>query len=54
MAALTLIAIAAVMACFFWWWRVRTNVSAGLAVVAVAALITIAFFLAGAPHPASN
>ena len=54
MALLTLVAFVAVIACFFWWWRVRITVTGGLAVVALAALIAVVFFLMGAPHPASN
>jgi Ca2+/Na+ antiporter len=54
MAALTLLAIAVVMAGFFLWWRGRVTVTAGLGVVAVAALVAVVVFLIGAPHPAAN
>ena len=54
MAALTLLAMAGVMVCFFLWWRGRVTVTAGLGVVAVAALVAVVVFLMGAPHPASN
>jgi hypothetical protein len=54
MAPLTLVAIAAVMACFFLWWRGRITVTAGLAVIAAATLVAVVFFLVAAPHPAAN
>jgi hypothetical protein len=54
MAALTLFAFIAFMACFFWWWRARTTATGGLAVLALAALVAVAVFLMSAPHPAAN
>ncbi len=54
MAPLTVVAFIAVMACFFWWWRARTRVTGGLAIVALAALAVTVFFLMSAPHPVSN
>lgn len=51
---MTLVAIAAVMACFLLWWRGRITATAGLAATAAAAPVAVLFFLVAAPLPAAN